>query len=71
MKNFYYAVNTQENGKIYAFVVKADINDNLKYLFSGYKNLTSINACPTKKRAEELCEFWNECYKANGTYLFD
>jgi hypothetical protein len=70
MKNFYYAVNTEDNGKIYAFVIKASINENLKTLFSGYKNLISINACETKKRAEELANFWNECYKANGTYMF-
>ena len=70
MQNFYYAVNTEDNGKICAFVIKASINDNLKYLFNGYKNLISINACPTEKRAEELANFWNECYKANGTYMF-
>lgn len=71
MKNFYYAVNTEENGKICAFVIKASINDNLAKLFAGYKNLITINACHTKKRAEELCDLWNEHYKANGTYLFD
>lgn len=70
MKYFYYAVNTEDNGKIYAFVIKASINENLKTLFSGYKNLISINACPTKKRAEELANFWNDCYKTNGTYMF-
>lgn len=70
MKNFYYAVSEHENGKNYAYVIKATASDNLLGLFERHKNLKTANACETKKQAENLANFWNECYKINRTYMF-
>ena len=70
MKNFYYAVTEHENGKNYAYVIKAPTNANLLSVFAKHKNLLYANACQTKKQAENIVACWNECYKANGTYIF-
>jgi hypothetical protein len=71
-KTFYYAVSEKnEQGKNYAFTITATENDNLLSIFARYRNLAYINACKTKKQATELADFWNDCYIANGTYLFD
>ena len=70
MANFYIAVsvkqdrnettfterkNPEYNPGYYAFVIRCSENDNL---------------LPTKKRAEEVAQYWNDCYTANGTYFF-
>jgi hypothetical protein len=34
-------------------------------------NIKAANIFPTKKRAYEVAEHWNACFKANGTYYFD
>lgn len=69
MKNFYFVVNVKENDKLYAYVAKATEKDELLSKFK-IKNVISVNIFPTKKRADEIAKFWNECYKKNGTYLF-
>ena len=71
MKNFYYAGVETKNGKHFAFIFNAKAGNNLLSIFKQYKNMTIVNACESKKKAEELADFWNESYKANGTYLFD
>lgn len=70
MKNFYFAVTVKENNKYYAYVIKVSENDNL---LSKLKtpNIKAANIFPTKKRAYEVAEHWNACFKANGTYYFD
>lgn len=84
MKRFYYAINEDlsedpaftkyapQDGKklLFASVVSAGETDNLLSVFQRNKNIVSVNACQTKKAAEELAAFWNECYKQNGTYAF-
>lgn len=47
------------------------VNDNLLPKLDRIGGLIHANICPTKKRAEEVAEFWNASYKANGTYFFD
>lgn len=69
MKNFYFVVNVKENNKLYACVIKATESDNLLSKFE-IKNISSVNIFPTKKRADEIAKFWNECYKKNGTHMF-
>ena len=70
MKYFYYAATREQNGKNYAFVIKSGAGDNLLSVFARYSNLKFVNACPTKKAAEKLADFWNECYEKNGTSAF-
>ena len=67
---FYAAINIKENGKYYAFVEPFSDSDNaLAKLY--HKNMTSVNVYSTKKKAAEIASFWNDCYRKNGTYLFD
>lgn len=70
MKNFYFAVTVKENNKYYAYVIKTSANSNLKSTFNNPK-FDNITIFPTKKRAYEVAEHWNACFKANGTYYFD
>ena len=69
MKYFYYAATREQNGKNYAFVIKASNGDNLISLFAR-QEAKQVHACATKKDAEKLADFWNECYKKNGTNAF-
>lgn len=55
----------------YAYVLKTNEKTNLVAQLDDIVGLVSATICPTKKRAEELAEFWNTCFRRNGTYLFD
>ena len=70
MKKFYIVVQITENNKNYAYVITVSESDNL---LSKLKilNIKSANIFATKKRAYEVAERWNACFKANGTYYFD
>lgn len=35
------------------------------------RDLQTMQLCPTMKEARELAIYWNECYKRNGTYMFE
>lgn len=71
MKNYYFAVTVTEDGKNCAYVIKASESENLLCVFQRVKNATAINLFPTKKKAAEIADYWNECFKNNGTYIFD
>lgn len=85
MKYFYIAVTVKQDKNetiftertkdpepgFYSYVVKCSENDNLKSLLDRIGGLQHANIAPTKTRASEIVSYWNECYKANGTYLFD
>lgn len=70
MKYFYFAVTVEENGKYYAFVIRASECDNLLSKLD-IKGIIHANIYQTKKKAEEVVDRWNADYKTNGTYLFD
>lgn len=70
MKYYYIAIQICENNKYYAYALKCSDSDNLLYRLR-VKNIVSANLCPTTKRANEIVNYWNECYKLNGNYLFD
>ena len=70
MKNFYIAVTIEESTRYYAYIVKVSESDNLLSKLS-IKGIKTANIYPTKKRATEIVNHWNACYKTNGTYLFD
>lgn len=63
--------NPEPNIGYYAYVLTTNENLNLVSELKAIKGLVSVNVCSTKKRARELVEFWNQCFKGNGTYLFD
>lgn len=70
MKAFYLAATISENGKFYPFIKRVLPCENLKSILEGFKGLEFINICESKKDAAALVEFWRDCYKKNGTYLF-
>lgn len=85
MANFYIAVsvkqdrnettfterkNPEYNPGYYAFVIRCSENDNLLHSLDCIGGIIHANILPTKKRAEEVAQHWNDCYKANGTYFF-
>lgn len=86
MKNFYIAVTVEQNKNmsifnpdenketnpgLYAYVIKINSSNNLKSALECIGGLVHANIFPTKKDAEHTVNYWNDCYKANGTYLFD
>lgn len=70
MKNFYFAVTIEENGKYYSYVVKISSSDNALSRLK-MKGILQANIYPTKKQAAETVERWNAVYKANKQYLFE
>ena len=70
MKNFYFAVIEEIDGKKCAYVDKVGASTNICGRWEN-SNFLAVRPCESKAKAEELADFWNESYKANGTYLFD
>lgn len=60
----------KEHEKFHAFTQSATGSDNLFSQLNMWAGIQSANICASKKDAEQLAEFWNECYKNNGTWLY-
>lgn len=70
-RNFWLACTIEESGKFYAYAVKVSSSDNLTAILGRIAHLQAANIYGTKKQAAAVVQFWNDCYKQNGTYLFD
>lgn len=85
MKKFYIAVTVKQdrndrvfterpseeyNPGYYAYVTSVSESDDLKSHLQTIGGLLHANICQTKRAAQELADFWNDCYKRNGTYFF-
>lgn len=70
MKYFYIAVTVEENSKCYSYAVKVSESDNLLSKLA-IKGLLHANLCQTKKRAQEVVDFWNTIHRKNGCFMFD
>ena len=70
MKNFYVALQVEESGKYYAYVLKVSESENLIPALN-INNVQFANICETKKKAETVVNMWNTASKLNGNYLFD
>jgi len=57
-------VNEPEQGKYTAFTHSFNRNTNLVGVTDG---CLIFHLCESKKEAVELADYWNECYKNNGT----
>ena len=67
MKNTYFVVTHKLNGKHYSEVLRVGIGENImKYVKCD--TIECLTACESKKEAEHLVSFWNECYKDNNTH---
>lgn len=64
-----YVFGVRKDGKHYAYAVTVANSDNL-IAFLGVDGLEHVNATSTKKEAKELADYWNECYRKNGTYMY-
>ena len=70
MKNFYYVVMEEIDGKNCAYVDKVSGSTNICGRWEA-SQFSFVQPCESKKQAEEIAEKWNNCFKKNGTYLFD
>lgn len=84
MKNFYIVVTVEldKNKNIfpdekkapemglYSYPITVNDSENLVSVLDGIKGLKTANLFATKKKAQETADFWNDCYKKNGTYYF-
>ena len=66
---FYYVVVEKENGKYFAYAERVHGSNCIKHYFSA-DNIENVMPTATFKGAKEIAEYWNECYKRNGTYMF-
>lgn len=71
MKKIYIAVTIEENGKYYSYTMPIATGMNIISKLDGIRNAKVLHLCESKRKADELTTFWNNSYKANGTYLFD
>ena len=66
----WYVISRKNESGMYAFAHRIPMNNNIASFVKDFPNIEWMNACPTKKRACEIAEAWNEQFKANGTYMF-
>ena len=52
--------------KYVAYALDYGTNDNMVWFCRGHK---TVQLMPSKQKAVELAEYWNSCYKENGTAL--
>ncbi len=55
-----------EAGGLYAYAQGISNNNNLTFYAKGPR-VHTMNACDTKRDAEEIAEAWNRAYIQNGT----
>lgn len=67
MKYFYIAVQRKRETGYQAYAIRVSESDNLAAKLAGY---VAANICPTKRRAWEIANAWNNQFIANGTYYW-
>lgn len=53
-------------GKHIAYALPFTSGENLVWICKGHK---TFNIMPSKQKAVELADYWNECYEKNGTLI--
>ena len=71
MKYFWLAATVRENDRCYSFAFRVSEDTNLKCRLEGIQNLYYANIMPSKRRAVEVANAWNDAWKAKGIFLFD
>lgn len=60
----------RQDDYLFSFVEKISTSCNIANYF-GDREIVTLNLFEGgKKKAEEITNFWNECYKKNGTYAY-
>ena len=69
MKHFYIAAQVEENGKFYAYVIKASNGSNL-LISLDVPGVIAANIFHTRKEARLTVDYWNDRARENGNYMF-
>lgn len=69
---FYLAITIEPiKGKYFSYVLKVSDSINLASELNSINHLRTATLMPTKKKANEVVDCWNNSYRRNGTYLLD
>ena len=71
MKKIHLIFVDEQNGKFFAFPEAIRTGNNLKCFIERWPSAGIIHICENATEARTLAAAWNECFKKNGTYLFD
>lgn len=71
MKNHYYVIMREYEGKQNNFVLRCSESENLYSKLSRFNGIIVVNPFSTKKKACEVADLWNEWAVENGNSLFD
>lgn len=71
MRKFYFVVTETKEGKHISHVIGISESSNIIQELERIPNATHANIFATKKRCDEIASYWNECYRKNGTHMFD
>ena len=69
-KHFYITFFAQQNGKYWAGTMTVSSDDNIMNISQRIAGMQAANLCATRKAAEELADYWHECFKRNGTSIY-
>lgn len=70
----YAVITLKKNGKYQSYALKIPYCNNLVGYCTGKIGLASVHSFDifkTWKEAQKIANFWNDCYKNNGTYFLD
>lgn len=66
-----FVIEVEVDGKYYAYADRIQNNNNLIAIFERKPTngkIISVNVAKTATGAHQLANYWNECFKKNGTY---
>lgn len=66
-KNLYFVISKEKDGKRVALAEKVSTSLNLVSYINSIRNVESVTAVDTWKKAKETATAWNQSYKENGT----
>lgn len=71
-KYYYLAITIEPiKGKYFSYVERISDCENLVCVLNGIKHILTATIMPTKKKANEVVDYWNDGYRKNGTFLLD
>ena len=71
-KYYYLAITIEPiKNRYFSYVERISDAENLVWVINRTNHILHANIMPTKKKAKEVVDHWNECYRKNGTFLLD
>lgn len=68
-KKTYYVITVEEDGKYFSYAETIHNSNNLVGKFP--KNAITINACDTRKKADEIARSWNEIWREKDQFSYE